>query len=170
MEKYIVLIALMACGDKEENEPPPLNNTNVNDEETCGGTSPVIQTVTCENSGLQDHPDYGDDIPTFSLYVNATDDDADLTYYELFVDIDSELDGEKSSDAIALSTVQGALSDDTCDVNQANVGVTIYLRSGPPSFETTYEWYVQVSDALGEISEPFMVVCTTPNSAGVGDP
>jgi hypothetical protein len=171
MKHYIAFaVLLMSCGDKEGSAPPPLSNGEPSDEETCGGTSPVIQSVTCENSGLQDHPDYGEDIPTFSLYVNATDEDNDLTYYELFIDIDSELNGEKDSDAIELSSVQGALSDGTCDVNETNVGVTIYLRSGPPSFDTTYEWHVQISDALGDISDTTTVVCTTPNADGEGTP
>ena len=129
MKRYIVLsLFVMACGDKEDNNPPPLNNNGPSDEDSCGGTSPVIQSVTCENSGIQTHPDYGE-LATFSLYVNATDEDADLTYYELFVDIDTVLDGEKATDAVELNSVQGSLSDNACDVNETNVGLTIYMRS-----------------------------------------
>ena len=169
MKNYVVIFSLLlACGDKEEEEEArDLTNSGSNTSNSCGGTSPVIQSVTCENSGIQEHPDYGE-LPTFSLYISATDEDADLTYYELFVDIDSELDEEKATDAIPLDPVQGSLSDDTCDVSAANVGLTIYMRSGPPEFSTTYEWYVQVSDALGSTSEPYMVQCTTPNEDGTG--
>ena len=168
MKNYVVLFSvLLACGDKDEETAPSLNNGGSNTN-SCGGTAPVIQSVTCENSGIQEHRDYGE-LPTFSLYVSATDENADLTYYELFVDIDSELDGEKATDAIPLNPVQGSLSDDICDVSEANVGLTMYLRSGPPEFSTTYEWYVQVSDALGIISEPHMVQCTTPNEDGTGE-
>jgi hypothetical protein len=168
MGKYIAILMCMAgCGDKSDNEPPPLNSGGNNN--SCGGASPVIQTVTCENSGIVDHPDYGP-LPTFTLYVNATDEDGDLTHYELFVDIDTQLNGTKDSDAQTLDPSQNSLSDKMCDVNEADVGLTIYLRTGPPEFETTYEWYVQITDALGLISEPFGVECTTPNSAGEGTP
>ena len=169
MKNYVVILSvLLACGDKEEQTAPALNNGGSSNTDSCGGTSPVVQSVTCENSGIQEHPDYGE-LPTFSLYVSAIDEDADLTYYELFVDIDSELDGEKATDAIPLDPVQGVLSDDTCDVSSANVGLTIYMRSGPPEFSTTYEWYIQVADALGSISEPYMVQCTTPDEDGIGE-
>jgi hypothetical protein len=157
------------CLDKPactESDTGPDSDTDNNN---CGGTAPVIQTVNCENSGIVDHPDYGP-LPTFTLYVNATDEDGDLTFYQLLVDIDPQLNGVKDSDAVELSPVSGSLSDQTCDVSEANVGYTIYLQGGPPDFNIPYEWYVQISDAMGLISDSSMVVCTTPDSDGTGTP
>ena len=159
---------LVACGDKEEDAPPDLVNTE-NGGDSCGGASPGIQSVPCENSGVQNHQDYGN-VPTFTIWVNATDEDADLTNYQLYVDIDAELDGTESEDDIELTPVSGNLSNNNCSIDEANVGLTIFMQGGPPNFDTTYEWYVRVSDTLGAISSPEMVVCRTPDSDGAGDP
>ncbi len=158
------------CDDWDCLEKPACTDSDTgSDTDTCGGTVPVIQEVTCENSGIVDHPDYGP-LPTFTLYVNATDEDADLTHYEVFVEFDNQLNGVKDSDAVELSPVSGSLGDNTCDVSEVNVGSMIYLQGGAPEFNTTYEWYVQISDAMGLISDSSMVVCTTPDSDGNGEP
>jgi hypothetical protein len=171
MEKYIVLsMLLISCGDKGESDPPPLNNNGPSsDPESCGGTPPVIESLSCINSGIQTHPDHGT-VPTFTINVIASDEDADLTYYEMFLDIDPTLDGEKGADVIEMGAVSNSLSNNQCDVDETSIELTLYMKGGPPAFETTYEWYVQITDASGEISEEVGIECTTPDANGEGLP
>ena len=51
-----------------------------------------------------------------------------------------------------------------------DIGTKIFLQGGAPALETSYEWYVSVFDASGQRSETEMIVCTTPNAEGEGDP
>ncbi len=160
---------LLACGDKEEeNTAPDLVNGD-NTETGCGGTAPVIESLSCENSGMQNHPDYGE-LPTFTIKATVTDDDGDLTYYQLFVDIDGTLDGVEADDDVELNPVEGAVNDEECGVYDANLSVTMFLNGSMPDYDTAYEWYVRVADGLGKMSEPMMIECRTPNEEGVGEP
>lgn len=168
MNFAILLLGLWACEEKETGTAPDLVNTTTNTD-SCGGTSPVIVSLECQNTGVQDHPDYGP-LPTFSIRANVTDEDGDITYYQMFVDYDANLDQDKDDNAESLRPAEGSLSNEQCGIDEANIGVTIYLNGSTPDYDTTYEWFVQISDALGKISEPMMIQCTTPNSEGEGEP
>lgn len=153
----VLTTLLVACGEKEE-EPIVVGDT---DSETCGGTPPVIQELTCVDSGLQTHPDYGQ-MPTFTIKASVNDEDGDLTVYQIFVDIDGTLDGIESEDDIELNPVEGSVVGETCGVFNANVSFSIFLNGTQPDFDTVYEWYVRVADGLGKMSEPMMIECRTP--------
>lgn len=170
--KAILLIGLLtACAEKEDGAAPDLVNST-EDSTSCSGTPPVIESVECVNSGVVDHPDYGL-LPTFTIQSVVTDEDRDLNYYQMYIDFDDTLDGV-DNDLYELDPVSGAISGDECDVpvegGVANIGVTIYLQGEFPESETTYEWFISVADSLGETSEPFMVICTTPDTNGDGAP
>ena len=162
------LSLLLACGEEAEKEAPDLVDSNTQDD-SCGGTAPVITSLECVNPGMQEHPDYGL-LPTFSIRAVVHDDDGDLTYYQMFVDIDGTLDGVEDENSIPLNPAEGALSDEACGITDANLGITMYLNGSSPDYDTRYEWYVQVSDSLGKTSEAMMIECSTPNEEGIGDP
>lgn len=164
--RIFLLMGLIACGEKEE--APDLLNSGT-ESTSCGDTAPEIQAVVCENSGIKNHPDYGE-IPTFTLRTTVYDADGNLTYYQLFVDFDAVLDGVEDELDTQMNPVDGAIDGDSCDVTDASIGMTIYLNGNKPTFDTTYEWYVRVTDASGNISEPYMVECTTPDENGDGEP
>lgn len=167
--KAILLIGLLtACGENTDKEAPALVN-NTGDTTSCSGTAPVIEAVECENSGVVDHPDYGE-LPTFTIRTTASDEDGDLSYYQMYIDFDDTLDGEEDESDNQLDPVEGAIEGDECDISNANIGVTIYMQGALPASATTYEWFVRVADSLGKTSEPFMVTCTTPDGNGGGDP
>ena len=171
MRMFMLLSALtvLACGEKEEeNTAPDLVNGD-GTETGCGGTAPVIQSLVCENGGIKTHPDYGD-LPTFTIKASVSDDDGDLTYYQMFVDIDGTLNGVEDDNSTPLSPAEGALSDEACGITDANLGITMYLNGSMPDYDTRYEWYVQVADSLGKTSEAMMIECSTPNEEGIGDP
>ena len=164
----LLLSAFLACSDKEENTAPDLVNGNNTD--SCGGEAPVISAITCENTGLVEHPDYGE-LPTFTLRASVDDVDGDLNYYVMYVEYDEVLDGVLDSDfSEDLPPSDGAVDGESCEVESANIGISIYLRGSTPEPATTYEWYISIADALGKVSDPFMVVCTTPDVDGTGDP
>ena len=71
-----ISLALMACGnDQKEDEVPPLSATG--DDSTCGGAAPVIDDLTCINSGLNYSEDEGMDLPTITIMSHVTDEDED---------------------------------------------------------------------------------------------
>lgn len=169
MWMFLLSLAFVGCGEKEEeNTAPDLVNGD-GSETGCGGTAPVIESVTCENSGVQNHPDYGD-LPTFTLKASVVDDDGDLTYYQMFVDIDGTLDGVEDENDTELNPVEGAVNDEECGVFTANLSVQIFLNGTMPEYDKVYEWYVRAADGLGKMSEPVMVECRTPDENGDGDP
>ena len=132
------------CGEKEEDSTPPDLVNGDSTELGCGGTAPVVESISCENSGVQNHPDYGD-LPTFTIKSTVSDEDGDLTYYQLFVDIDGTLDGVEDENDTELNPVEGAVNDEECGVFNANLSVTIFLNGSMPEYDTVYEWYVRVS-------------------------
>ncbi len=171
MRNWMMLATVMmiACGEKEEeNTAPDLVNGD-NSETGCGGTAPVINSVICENTGIKNHPDYGD-LPTFTIKASVSDEDGDLTYYQLFVDIDGTLDGVEDDNDIELTPAEGAVNDEECGVFDANLSISMYLNGSMPDYDTVYEWYVRVADGLGKMSDPMMVECRTPDENGEGEP
>lgn len=157
---------LIGCGEKET-EPIIVGDTD--DRDSCGGTAPVIEALNCVNSGLQTHSEYGQ-MPTFTIEASVSDEDGDLTAYQLFVDIDGTLDGMEAENDIELNPVEGAIGGEACGVYNANVSISVFLNGTSPDYDTVYEWYVRVSDGLGKMSEPMMIECRTPDENGEGEP
>lgn len=169
MRYLFISLVLMACGDgQKENDVPPLSGSG-DDDATCGGAAPVIDELTCINSGLNYSEDEGRDLPTITIMSHVTDADEDLTGYSILVKFDDGVDGVLSDDAEEVS-VSGALQGDLCAVPEADIGVRLYLRGGPPLPSTTYEWHITPFDAAGERGETEIIVCTTPDENGEGDP
>ncbi|MEC7987153.1 MAG: hypothetical protein VX278_18435 [Myxococcota bacterium] len=166
MRPLILFIFCFSCAEGEEKEPPPLNIT---ESETCSGNPPVIEALTCENTGLQYYPDAGVDLPTFSLRAQVSDEDADFTTYTMKIEFDRSIDNALDESAEDL-TVTGSLSSSDCSISAADIGATIFFQGGSPAYSTTYEWYVSVFDSAGDRSDPAMIVCTTPDEEGNGSP
>jgi hypothetical protein len=168
MRFWFVIAFLIGCGDgNKESDIPPLSSTDP--EGSCGGTAPIIDALTCINSGTNYNEDEGLDLPTFTISLHATDEDKDLTGYTMQIKFDQIPDGELESDALELS-VAGALQGELCGVPEADIGARISLHGGPPELSTTYEWHVTLFDAAGVRSEDAIIVCTTPDEDGNGDP
>ena len=168
MRLISISLALLACtDDQKEDEVPPLSATG--DDSSCGGNAPVIDDLTCINSGLNYSEDEGIDLPTLTIMSHVTDIDEDLTGYTMLVKFDDGIDGVLSENAEELS-VSGALQGELCAVPEADIGVRLYLRGGPPLANTAYEWHITPFDAAGERGETEIIVCTTPDENGEGDP
>ena len=160
------LCFLLACSGEEkvEDSPPPLGDHESDDTDTCGGQPPVIQSVTCSNGGIQDHPDEGP-TPTLIFNTHVIDADEDLNVYRQTLQFDDVLDQSLSTDAEILES-QGVTDDDECGAGDVDLGLTLFLLGGPPEFGETYEFYVTVTDAANITSEAFRVECTVPNADG----
>lgn len=173
MKQTILFMGLLVgCGEKTtEEEAPDLVNTT--DDSGCGGTPPVITSVTCTNTGMDSHSDYGE-LPTFRLQANVTDEDGDLNYYQLLIDFDDNIDGIEDDEDEQLNPIDGAVNGDECETptegGSVDIGVTLWMQGSQPKKDTRYEWFIRVVDAIGKTSEPFMVTCTTPDVDGNGDP
>ena len=165
LEEKMILFTILffGCGDDKESEIPEITTDGT--ATTCSGTAPVIQEIICENTGLVVENDSQENLPTFTLNVATTDDDGDLTSYTMLIEFDAQIDDVLSEDAVDLD-VSGTISEDSCNVSEADIGTRIFIKGGQPALETTYEWYVTVFDAAGMRSETEMVVCTTPNAQG----
>ena len=166
MRPLILFIFCFSCSEEGEKEPPPLEIT---ESETCAGNPPVIDEISCENTGLQYYPDEGRDLPTFTIRAQVSDEDADFTTYTMKISFDQTIDNALEEGAEDL-TVTGSLSGEDCSVSQADIGATIFLQGGAPAYSTTYEWYVSVFDSAGDRSDAAMIVCTTPDEDGNGSP
>ena len=154
----------------EDTSSPSDSNASEEEGNICGGTAPVIEEISCENTGMQFYPDEGADLPTMTIRLQVSDEDADFTAYTMLVRYDEELDNALAESAQSL-TVTGTTSNTSCSVSEANIAMTIYIQSGgSPSTGSTYEWYATVFDAAGDQSEPVMIRCTTPDSSGSGTP
>ena len=168
MNKTLIfcLSLLLACAgeDKEEDSPPPLGEHESEDGETCGGTPPVIESVTCSNGGIQDHPDEGP-TPTLIINTHVIDEDEDLNVYRQLLQFDDVLDSSLSSDAHSLES-QGVTDDDECGAGDVDLGLTLFLLGGPPEYGKTYEFYVTVTDASNISSEAYRIECAIPNADG----
>ena len=159
------LLFFLGCGKKEQEAP----SLTITDTETCGGTAPVIEELSCENTGMQFYPDAGIDLPTFTIRAKISDEDADITSYTMLIEFDDVIDNSLDDHAQDL-TITGTLGSNACSVSQGDIGASVYLQGGPPYHSTEYEWYVSIFDAAGERSQADMIVCTTPNESGVGEP
>ena len=166
--RWIVPLLWIGCAE-EKLEPPDLTITET---DTCGGTPPVIESLTCVNTGMRLDEDVGQTLPTITFSVNYTDEDADMTSYDMLIEFDTSIDNALDADALRLGRISGATSTTPCSVSRGDIGVTVFLNDsgGPPELSTTYEWYVSIFDAAGERSDPAMIVCETPDENGEGDP
>jgi len=166
----ILGLVLVGCGDKdeeEENSAPPLDNTGDDSADPeCSGTPPVVQEVSCVNTGVQPHYETGEDTVTMQIWANVTDEDGDLTYYTLELFYDDEIDGEIDTSSSAFAPSNGAVEADECEAGEVDLGLTLYLPGGDPAFDTEYEWGYVVTDGGGLSSEVGITTCYTPTSEG----
>jgi len=167
MQYWIGLILLSGCKDKDATgEPPPLGDYQT---ANCGSTAPIIELLSCENSGMEYESDEGTDLPTFSLISDVRDEDGDLTGYSMIIDFDEVLDEDIDADASSV-LLNSAINGDPCTITEAQLKGKIFLKGGDPDYETTYEWFVTIFDEAGNRSETEMIVCTTPDEEGNGSP
>lgn len=141
-------------------------DTDVTEELVCGENAPVIVSISCENTGIQYHPDMGE-MPTFTIRSSVEDENGDLRYYRMLIQFDSVIDGTWNGSELEVS---GAISGEDCETFTADVGATIYLQGNNPDYEIPYEWFISVADEQGNFSDPVMIVCVTPNEDGEGEP
>ena len=163
------LVLAAACGKDEpaeETDPPDLNNTD-DTASTCAGTPPIVAAVECENTGVKDHYETGEPTVTMGLWVDVTDEDGDLTQYEMLIYFDSTIDGVVDpATATAFNPLTDSVNGNECEVTSARLGINMYLQGGEPFFDTEYEWGVVVRDANGVASELGMTTCYTPTATG----
>ena len=134
-------------------------------DDDCGGTPPVIQEIECTYKGIQFSQQDQEELPAMDISVRVTDTDGDLTGYHLLLHVDDELDGVVGSGARAFS-FEGTTSAGTCDTDESNLGIDLYLKGGFPHYSTVYEWFFTVEDVSGLRSMQVMKVCTTPDEMG----
>ncbi len=160
---------LTACGKEEveeEEDPPPIN-TGDDTASTCGGTPPVVLSVSCENTGVKDHYETGVPTVTMGLWIEVNDEDGDLTQYEMQVYFDDVIDGAVDpASASGFNPITDSVEGNECEVTAATLGLNMYLQGGAPYFDTEYEWGVIIRDAGGVASELTLTTCYTPTATG----
>jgi len=128
----------------------------------CGDTPPIVEGVELSDNGLSEGDDCGDEIvPVWLIEVEGSDDDGDLTTWQIDVYYDKKIDGEVDlTDDPA--TVNGTLDEDECDADGATFGMLLCVDGGAVDFDTEYELAVVLTDEKGNASEPLIVVGTSP--------
>ena len=180
MYKFFLGIPLLwSCSGKEDSATPPAleetdtavtdSDTDVDDSDTqeavsCGSSAPTITNITCEANGMYTDRQAQEDKPSMVITTSVNDPDGDLTTYGITIMFDEEADGVASgSETFSLS---GEIDSPDCQAQEADLGSILLLSGDSPDFETTYEWYVVVSDSEGNESAVGTVVCTTPDEFG----
>ncbi|MEC7946232.1 MAG: hypothetical protein VX265_01615 [Myxococcota bacterium] len=132
----------------------------------CEGTVPVVDAVSCANTGIQPHYETGEDTVTMALRVEISDEDGDLHQYRMEIFLDEEIDGTVAASDSPFGPVNQTLDVDECAGFEANVELTLYLSGLNPAYDTHYDWGVVVTDAAGYASDIAVVDCITPTEDG----
>ena len=159
---------LTACGKEEveeEEDPPPIN-TGDDTASTCGGTPPVVLSVSCENTGVKDHYETGVPTVTMGLWIEVNDEDGDLSAYSGYIYLDQVIDGAVSEESSPFTPVSGSAGPDECAEFDANLALNLGITGGNPAFNVEYEWGLKVVDAGGVGSELVVFTCITPKADG----
>ena len=86
---------LVACSGKgdDSGDADTYSGIDTANSQTCAGEAPVITGIRCENTGLQEHFETGELIPTMRLWTEVSDSDGDLNRYQLEIYYDETVDG-----------------------------------------------------------------------------
>lgn len=162
-------LALAACGSKEgEDTGGELIDAGGDGDEigVCEGSIPVVNGLSCINTGIQPHYETNEDTVTMALLADISDDDGDLHQYRMEIYIDDEVDGVVASSDSPFGPVNQTLNVDECAGFEADVELTLYLTGLRPDFDTEYDWGIILTDAAGYESDMFVVPCITPTADG----
>lgn len=162
-------LALAACGDKEDEDTGgALIDAGGDGDEVgvCEGTIPVVNSLSCVNTGIQPHFETGEDTVTMALLVDISDEDGDLHQYRMEIYLDEEIDGVVSSSDSPFGPVNQTLNVDECAGFEADVELTLYLTGLNPAYDTEYDWGIILTDAAGYESDMFVAGCITPAQDG----
>ncbi len=173
----LALPTMVACGDKDEDEDEDDDEDGGSDDtgsssddtgdtgtNTCGGTAPVLENVTCRNAGKQDNG--GTEMAVLQFSADVTDADADLNGWTITVSYDTEPDGTISASTELGSTSGGTGLDCQIPATEASAGWFVDGASLP--YEVTWDFGVTVTDINGDVSDMSVITCQTPNSSGLG--
>ena len=173
LERYFKLGLLVICGGCQTKNFPDTGGTGGTPVDTtedtageCSGTAPQVVDMWCDNSGIQEHYETGEDTVTMELWVEVSDEDGDFHQYSMQIYYDEELDESIDTSDSNFSPISSSVEADECEAFSAQVGVTLYLTGSDPDYDTTYEWGVVVEDAAGLESDVGIVQCITPQSDG----
>ncbi len=168
MRHLLLASLLVACSAKEpvDTGAAPSLGEYGDTGSTCSGTAPVITSLSCENTGLQPHFETKEPTVTMTIEVQISDDDGDLQSYQLDMWFDDDIDGSVDTSGVQFDPQVGTLDAPECGAENAQISSTLYLTGGTPSYNTSYEWAVQVTDAAGIPSEVEIKTCVTPMSDG----
>jgi hypothetical protein len=131
----------------------------------CGGEAPVITQIQCSSPGVREY-EQGEEHPTLKLSIFVEDADADLSYMEVEIYYDKEIDGAVSTQDPNFAPLIVNLSDDVCDEPSATNNIDIAINGTDPQWNLPYEWGVVVRDANDMASAMFIVECITPFENG----
>lgn len=174
---WFALASVAACGGKTETaDTGPLTTqttdtdtdtdtaTTTPTEPTCSGKAPVIVDVTATNNGL--NKDGDEPLPSMLFVIEASDDDGDLHEVSYQLWHDTTVDG--SVDTAVVSSLSGStdgLSAD-CKANGITLNLTVTLGGDDIPYDTLTEFAIEVADANGYRSAPFVLSATTPKADG----
>jgi hypothetical protein len=162
-------LALAACGDKDDEDTGGElidAGGSGDDVGVCEGTIPVVNGLSCVNTGIQAHYETGEDTVTMALLVDISDDDGDLHQYRMEIFIDDEVDGVVTSSDSPFGPVNQTLNVEECAGFEADVELTLYLTGFQPDFDTEYDWGIILTDDAGYESDMFVAPCITPAQDG----
>jgi hypothetical protein len=160
---------LLGCGDKDEEDTGGEIVEAGGDGDqvgVCEGTIPVVDGLSCVNTGIQPHYETGEDTVTMALLVDMSDEDGDLHQYRMEIFIDEEIDGVVASADSPFGPVNRTLNVDECAGYEADVELTLYLTGLNPAYDTEYDWGIILTDAAGYESDMFVTSCITPAADG----
>ena len=132
----------------------------------CEGANPVVDGLSCVNSGILPHYETGEDTVTMKLVVDISDEDGDLHQYRMEIFLDDEVDGAVTSSDSPFGPVNQTLNVEECAGYEADVELTLYLTGLNPAYDTEYDWGIVLTDAAGYESDMFVASCFTPAEDG----
>ena len=171
---WILVAACVACSGKDETggdsaatttaETGPDTDTHVDTEPACSGASPVIANVVVTNNGLYDNGD--GPLPSLLFAIDATDTDGDLHEISYQLWYDTTLDD--AVDTAVVATLAGSTSGTTaeCEATSLTLNLTVTLGGDDIPYDTPTEFAIEVADAAGYRSAPFVLEATTPKADG----
>ena len=164
-----LFVSPLGCSGKDDGDsggPVISAGGDGDDVGVCEGTIPVVNALSCVNTGILPHYETGEDTVTMKLVIDMSDADGDLHQYRMEIFLDDEVDGVVSSSDSPFGPVNQTLNVEECAGFEAGVELTLYLTGLNPAYDTEYDWGIILTDAAGYESDMFVTSCITPAEDG----
>jgi hypothetical protein len=140
---FLLSAAAMACNGKDgdaDDSAPPVDIVPI----SCHKTDPVIDQVSVANTGLQKRNKV--EVPTWTVSLHVTDEDGELSDYDIFVSFDDKLDGKVEPNSFNTFVKNVENAGDSCTVTEQTVDYVLAVNEEYLLYDTHYELGVVVVD------------------------